>query len=163
MDVKISTLKMLWNMKFKVIYCFTHTSKKFKRFQFHFARPNLFLYKKTKNAINDPLGQTYSRVSSNHYSHFKFVLFCEILKNVDGRTDPTCENSDHYRPWLWVGLVDQYPIENALFRNFFFVSAITDPTMKPFSCRWTEKKVMISLCLAVSFVSTELPLLREAS
>ena len=40
-----------------------------------------------------------------------FVLFCETLKSgdgsTDGRTDNTCENNDHYRPWLWVGLVDQ--------------------------------------------------------
>ena len=44
--------------------------------------------------------------SSDHYSRFNFVLFCQILKS-DGRTDYTCQNSDHYRPWLWVGLVDQ--------------------------------------------------------
>ena len=57
--------------------------------------------------INDPLGQTHSPANSDHYSRLKFVLFCEILKSGDGRTDNTCENSDHYRPWLWVVLVDQ--------------------------------------------------------
>ena len=34
--------------------------------------------------------------SSDHYSHFNVVLFCEILKSV--RTDDMSENSDHYRP-----------------------------------------------------------------
>ena len=41
----------------------------------------------------------------------KVVLLCEILKSGDEpmheRTDTTCENSDHYWPWLWVGLVVQ--------------------------------------------------------
>ena len=46
-------------------------------------------------AINDPLGQTHSPASSDHYSGLKVALFCEILKNVDGRTDNTCENSYH--------------------------------------------------------------------
>ena len=41
--------------------------------------------------INDPLGQNH------HYSHFKFVLFVEILKCGKGRTDTTCENSDYWR------------------------------------------------------------------
>ena len=48
------------------------------------------------SAINDPHGQTHSPASSAHYSRLKVVLFCEILKT--GRTDTTCENSDHYRP-----------------------------------------------------------------
>ena len=52
-------------------------------------------------AINDPLGQTHSPASSDHYSHLKVVLFCDILKGEDRRKD------GHYRPWLWVGLVDQ--------------------------------------------------------
>ena len=38
-------------------------------------------------------------------------LICFILKSEDRRkdlcTDNTCENGDHYRPWLWVGPVDQ--------------------------------------------------------
>ena len=38
-------------------------------------------------AVNDPLGQTHSRVSSDHYSQLKVVLFCEILKSRDGGTD----------------------------------------------------------------------------
>ena len=33
--------------------------------------------------INDPLGQIHSLARSNHYSHYKFVLFCEILKSGD--------------------------------------------------------------------------------
>ena len=39
-------------------------------------------------------------------------LFGEILKSVDWRkyvrTYNLCENSDHYWPLLWVGLVDQF-------------------------------------------------------
>ena len=35
-------------------------------------------------AVNDPLGQTHSPASSDHYSHLKIVLFCEIL--TDGQT-----------------------------------------------------------------------------
>ena len=57
--------------------------------------------------INDPLGQTHSPASSYHFFHLNLVLFCEILKSGEGRTDNMCENSDHYRPWLGVGLVDQ--------------------------------------------------------
>ena len=37
--------------------------------------------------INDPLGQSHSPASSDHYSRLKMVLFCEILKCRDGRTD----------------------------------------------------------------------------
>ena len=37
-----------------------------------------------------------------------WTLFWEIfLKSEAGRRDNTCGNSDHYLPWLWVGLVDQ--------------------------------------------------------
>ena len=37
--------------------------------------------------INDPLGQIHNVASSDHYSHLKFVLFCEILKSGEGRMD----------------------------------------------------------------------------
>ena len=37
-------------------------------------------------AINDPLGQTHCPTSSDHYSHLKIVLFCEIVKSAEGRT-----------------------------------------------------------------------------
>ena len=43
-------------------------------------------------AINDPFGQTHSPASSDHYSHLKVVLFCEILKSGDGRS---------YRHKMW--------------------------------------------------------------
>ena len=39
-------------------------------------------------ANNDLLGQTHSPASSDHYSHLKIVLFCEIVKSGDGRTTP---------------------------------------------------------------------------
>ena len=48
-----------------------------------------------------------SRQQRSLYSHLKVVLFCELLKRGDECTDPTFQNSDHYRPWLWVVLVDQ--------------------------------------------------------
>ena len=38
------------------------------------------------------------------------IIFCYFvlvdLKSGDGRTD-MCENNNPYRPWLWVGRVDQ--------------------------------------------------------
>ena len=52
--------------------------------------------------INDPLGQTHSRASSEHC----LLLFCFSRFEKWGRTD-MCENNDLYRPWLWVGQVDQ--------------------------------------------------------
>ena len=52
--------------------------------------------------VCDPLGQTHSPASSDHYSHLKVVLFCAILKS--GLTENKYENSDHYRPCL----VDQF-------------------------------------------------------
>ena len=33
---------------------------------------------------------------------------------TDGRTDNTFENNEYYRPWLWVGQVDQFHDSNAL-------------------------------------------------
>ena len=58
--------------------------------------------------INDPLGQTHSPTSSEHYFHTKFVLFCDILKCGDGRTDGNMyKNNYHYRPELLVGQEDQ--------------------------------------------------------
>ena len=39
------------------------------------------------------------------------IVFCRFvlldLKSGDGRTDNMWENNDPYRPWLWVGRVDQ--------------------------------------------------------
>ena len=45
-------------------------------------------------------------------SEYCFLLFCFLdLKSGDGRrdgrTDNMCKNNDLYRPWLWVGRVDQ--------------------------------------------------------
>ena len=44
-------------------------------------------YQKKTSVINDPLGQTHSSTSSEHYFQAMFVLFCDILKSEDGRTD----------------------------------------------------------------------------
>ena len=50
--------------------------------------------------INDPLGQpTVSPVAT-------IVFCCFVLLDLKS-TDNMCENNDHYRPWLWVGRVDQ--------------------------------------------------------
>ena len=57
-------------------------------------------------AINDPLGHTHLPTSNDQYYHLIVVLFLWGFENW-GRKDKTCENSDQYRPWLWVGLVDQ--------------------------------------------------------
>ena len=49
----------------------------------------------------DPLGQTHSLASN-------FVTLLDFEKwRMYERTD-MCENNDPYRPWLWVGRVDQY-------------------------------------------------------
>ena len=61
--------------------------------------------------INDPLSQTHSHASSEHC----FLLFCfarsekwgRTDERMNGRTDNIFENNDYYRPWLWVGRVDQ--------------------------------------------------------
>ena len=58
--------------------------------------------------INDPLGQTHSPASSDRYSRWNFILFCEILKSEDGRTDrQNVQIVITTGPWLLVGLVDQ--------------------------------------------------------
>ena len=41
--------------------------------------------------INDPLGQTHSPTSSDHYFQATFVLFCDILKSGDGRSEGRAE------------------------------------------------------------------------
>ena len=61
------------------------------------------LFNKT-GVINDLLGQTHSLASSEHC----FLLFCFSRFEKWGRTDNMCENNDPYRPWLWVGRVDQF-------------------------------------------------------
>ena len=59
--------------------------------------------------INDPLGQTHSLAISEHCFRLTFDLFWKVGTDgrTDGRTDGMCKNNDHYRPWLWVGRVDQ--------------------------------------------------------
>ena len=68
-----------------------------------------------------------AQASSDHYSHLKFVLFCEILESGDGRTDTTCKNSDHYWPWMLVGRVDQEKVHLAVpqSRRVVFLSVPT--------------------------------------
>ena len=57
--------------------------------------------------INDPLGQTHSPTTIDHYFQAT-IVFCHILKSGDGRTDGSmCKNNYDYRPGLWVGRMDQ--------------------------------------------------------
>ena len=68
-----------------------------------------------KNIVQDKCHQwstrpdPYSHASSEHC----FLLFCFSRFEKWGRTyrrtvtDKMCENNDPYRPWLWVGRVDQ--------------------------------------------------------
>ena len=58
-------------------------------------------------AINDPLGQTHSPASSDHYSRLKFVLFCDNMEKWGRTYGNMWENNDHYRPGLGISLVDQ--------------------------------------------------------
>ena len=64
---------------------------------------------------------------SYHYFYAVFVLFGDILKSGDGRTDlrtkTTCNYNDHYRPGLWVGRVDQF---------LFFCRQLTEEIYNPF-------------------------------
>ena len=64
--------------------------------------------KNKTGVINDPLGQTHSQASSEHC----FLLYCfsrfEKWGRTYGRTDNMCVNNYPYRPWLWVGRVDQF-------------------------------------------------------
>ena len=60
--------------------------------------------------VNDPLGQPTVPPGND----FRFIL--EMFR----RTDNLCENSDLYRPWLWVGRVDLYIW--VLFWNESFIS-----------------------------------------
>ena len=57
------------------------------------------------SAINDPLRQTHCPASILIWKLFCFARFWN--EQTDGSTDTSCENSDHYRSWLWVYLVDQ--------------------------------------------------------
>ena len=60
------------------------------------GRPSGSKKEKKTGVINDPLGQTHNPTGSYHYFHSTFVLFCDILKTGDERTDVTCENNDHW-------------------------------------------------------------------
>ena len=55
------------------------------------------LFKQDMCVINDPLGQINSSASSDHYSRLNFARFWKVETDArkDGRTDNTCENSDH--------------------------------------------------------------------
>ena len=49
---------------------------------------------------------------------FCFARFWKV--GTDGRTDNTCENCDHHRPWLWVGLVDQKRFLMTIFCSIYY-------------------------------------------
>ena len=69
-------------------------------------------YVTKQGVINDPICQTHNSTSSDHYT-WKLVCFARLWKW--GRTDDICENSDHYRPWLLLGQVDQYSCSYGIF------------------------------------------------
>ena len=58
--------------------------------------------------FNDPLGQTHSYASSDHYFISEFYCFAE--SGTDGWTHDLYENSDHYRPWCgstkWINIMN---------------------------------------------------------
>ena len=63
------------------------------------GRENSEKGKNKTGVINDPLGQTHSLLSSEHWFCLKFVFFARFWKvGKDGRTDGQhmCENNDHY-------------------------------------------------------------------
>ena len=64
-----------------------------------FTLARLKNWRQDMSAINDPLGQTHSPASSDHYSHLKVVVLRDFEKwGADVHTDSMCDNSDHYRP-----------------------------------------------------------------
>ena len=75
-----------------------------------------------KGVINDPLGQTHivTPVANIVFCCFVFL----ILKSGDGRTDNMDENNYPYRPWLWVGRVDQKrcKLKYYLWHRFFVLT-----------------------------------------
>ena len=72
------------------------------------------IMKNKTGVINDPLGQTHSLASSEH---------CFVLKSgdgwTDGRTDDKFKNNYHYRPWLWVGFVDQFMLVTMCWHRYY--------------------------------------------
>ena len=73
-----------WPTRFRhwVIIIFTHGLRSSVRLSRKKPRQNIY-------AINDPLGQTHSPASSNHYSHLQVALFWKM--RTKGRTDTTWE------------------------------------------------------------------------
>ena len=94
----------------------------------------LDIYKIHKTAvINDPLGQTHA-----------WHLFCfEKWQRTDGRTEDMCKNNDHYRPWLWVGLVDQLMMRHL--KNYIGLSS--------FSLNFSLENAFISWIFKVTFLT----------
>ena len=81
-----------------------HIEHKWFFIHYSFVLNLLFSHKPNKTGvINDPLGQTHSHASSEQC----FLLICFSRFEKWGRTDNMCEYNDPYRPWLWVGRVDQ--------------------------------------------------------
>ena len=119
--IMIRTTLQIWlrgSLKFDLIYVVSKclTARKYFISSLTSLHPNWDKFKmmtrlkeNKTGVINDPLGQTNNLASSEHCFRLKFVLFWKVGTDgrTDGRTDDMCRNNDHYRPWLWVGLVDQ--------------------------------------------------------
>ena len=63
----------------------------------------LFLIKQNKTSMPSMIHSARPTVA---ITMLTWNLFC--LAMTEGRTDTNCQNSDHFRPWLWVSLVDGY-------------------------------------------------------
>ena len=87
----------------------------------HLSIFTLFLNAFTVFSPGFRLKRSFSLVS------LEVVLFYEISKNGNGRTDNISENFDHYLAWLRVGRVDnKIPIKIKSSANFIFIKFFTN-------------------------------------
>ena len=81
------------------------------------------------------------------------MLFCFVRSEkwgrTDGRTDNTYENNDDYRPWLWVGRVDQYSFTLSMWACMCSAAA-TCEVLEPTRSRASHFKFLAN-CMVISF------------
>ena len=110
--VRTILLDLLLARNWKISTVHTRLTRPIKRkYNEKHKQPQCNLNNKTcVPSINDPLGQTHRPTDppiAITILYWKLFCFARFWKVTYKRTDNTCENSDHYRPWLRVGLVDQ--------------------------------------------------------
>ena len=88
-------------------------------------------------AINDPFDQTHSLASRSS------LWFALLDFEKWGRTD-VCANNCPYRPWLWVGRVDQYLIY-ALSLDVRTREDVYDGEEKDERCIWKKNSTCMGL------------------